>query len=131
MEPNTNTNLNQQMDTNPLGQPSQPVAQSAPATMGTTQPSAPAEMNVQVAPKGKGGNTIALLVILLLLIVGIAGYVVFTKIQLSNEQKSAAENTSVATPQPTATPTLAPESDIEISSPEADLIDLENDAKGL
>jgi hypothetical protein len=136
MEPNTNTNLNQPGGVNPMSQTAQPVTQPGPAPISTgpvQQPPIATQMNNAMAPNGsgKGGKTVALLIILLLLIVGIVGYVIFTKMQTGNSQKNAEENKTVVIPQATLTPTLAPENDLEVGSPEADLVELENDAKGL
>ena len=57
----------------------------------------------------------------------------FAKSQNDKAQKAASNNTSSAlpTPSPTASPTPLPENDLEVSTPEADLLDIEADVKGL
>lgn len=126
MDPNNN----QPLGTNPIQQPvaPQPVATATPPV----EPVAPvAPQNMSENPKKGMGKGIILLVILLLLAVGIAAYILFAKIQLNKAQKITTENTSTVLPTPTLVPTLAPEEDLEVSSPEADLLELEADVKGL
>ena len=115
MDPNNN----QPLETNPTIQ--QPVPVAAPPT------------NVPESTKGKNNKVIISLVILLLLVVGIISYILFAKTQMNNAQKASMENSSVVipSPSPTLVPTLTPEEDLEVASPEADLIDIEADVKGL
>lgn len=122
MDPNTN----QPLETNPIAQPVvQPVSTEASA------PPIPTPASVPENPKGKSNKVIILLVILLLLAVGMIVYALFAKTQMDNAQKKATDNSSIVLPSPTAVPTLAPEEDLEIASPEADLLDLDADVKGL
>jgi len=74
-----------------------------------------------------------LLVILVLLILGIAGYLVFAKNLLNNTQKTATENTSIVIPSVTITPTASPTTadQLEVTSPDADLNAIEMDVQGL
>ncbi|MDO8583150.1 MAG: hypothetical protein Q7R51_01320 [bacterium] len=107
MDPNNN----QPLATNP-------VAQSVPPIM---------------PPTKKNNKAIILLLILLLLVAGMMAYILFAKNKIENAQKATTENNSTIVPSatPTVTPTLTPEEDLEVASPEADLIDLEADVKGL
>jgi uncharacterized protein HemX len=119
--------------TNPLATPSsapvppaQPtIMQSPTSTPMTTPASAPEK------PKGKGGKAIMLVIILILLILGMTAYVLFTRSQIENAEKAATENKTTELSLPTATPTLAPENDLEVTNPDADLKDLEADVSGL
>ena len=113
----------------PVSQPAAPV-QSPPPTPVSEAGSVSSEAS---APKKGMGKGIILLIILLLLVLGIGGYILFAKSQMNNTQKTATDNTSSVLPSPTPTlvPTLAPEEDLEVSSPEADLINIEADVKGL
>jgi uncharacterized protein HemX len=155
MEPNNNTN--QPTEANPLAQPPvQPVVQPAPeeqpivqqpASQPLTQPvesipnpptqpvmnesTSQASTGLSETPKKKSGKGLVLLLILLLLIVGMACYMFFVKNQITKEEKANSESTIIVTPEPTATPTLTPEEDLEIESPEADLQDLNTDSEGL
>ena len=127
MDPNNN----QPVEANPIQQPVAPQ----PAVTPPVQPAAPvAPQNATDGNPKKGmGKGIILIVILLLLVLGMAGYIMFAKSQLDKTQKAPTNNTSSAlpTPSPTASPTPLPENDLEISSPEADIIDIEADVKGL
>lgn len=123
MDPNNN----QPIGTNPQ----QPVAPKPVATP-PLQPVAPdAPQNADGNPKKVVGKGIILIVILILLVVGMAAYILFAKIQMNSSQKTTTDNSSSVMPSPTAVPTLAPEEDLEVASPEADLIDLEADVKAL
>lgn len=126
MEPNNNQPIN----TNPVAQP---VSQSVPATEASLVTPAPEPTVGPEASKGKGNKVIILLVILLLLAIGMIVYILFAKDQLNKVQKEAVENSSVITPSPSPTlvPTLAPEEDLEVASPEADLLELDADVRGL
>jgi uncharacterized protein HemX len=123
MEPDTN----QPLAANPIAQP---AVQPAPAEVSAPPPT-PAPASVPESPKKKNSKVIILLVMLLLLAVGMIAYILFAKNQMNNAQKSVADNSSVITPAPSLSPTLAPENDLEISDPEADLLDLDADVKGL
>lgn len=131
MDPNNN----QPIGTNPLQQPTapQPVApqpvQSPPPTPVSEAGSAP--LSGASAPKKGMGKGIILLVILLLLAVGIIAYILFAGAQMKNNQKTTIDNNSTIAPTATTVPTLAPEEDLEVASPEADLLDLDADLKGL
>ena len=123
MEPNTN----QPLESNPVAQPvAQPVSTEAKVAAST-----PVLASVPEGPKGKNNNVIILLVILLLLVIGIIAYILFAKGQLSNTQKITTDNNSSVLPSPTTVPTLAPQDDLEVLSPEGDIIDIETDVKGL
>lgn len=124
MDPNTN----QPIGTTPV---QQPVAQPVVPTETTPAAPSPASTISPEAPKGKNGKIIILLVILLLLVVGIVTYVLFARAQMNNAQKTTTENKSLVLPTPTTIPTLTPEEDLEVSSPDEDLIDIETDVKGL
>ncbi len=126
MEPN----LNQPTETNPLVQPTTqppvpPVEPAAPIAP------TPAPTNTPETPKGTGRKSAILIIILLLLVIGMAAYILFAKNQVNENQKAATDNSSLELPTPTQVPTPAPEEDLEVASPEADLLDLEADLKGL
>lgn len=134
-------NDNQPINTNPLQQPAapQPVAPTAPPPPQPTTPSTPPAQPIQttvtpqnppITPKSNK-KILILLALLILLIVGIGGYVFFAKNQMNNKQKAATDNQSVVIPTATTAPTVAPEDDLEIASPEADLSDIEQDLQGL
>lgn len=110
-----NPNNNQPINSNPLGQPATP-------------PTAAPQI-----PQSGGKKGIILLIILLILALGMGGYVLFAKNQLNNKQKTAAENTSIAIPTTTITPTVTPATinEVMVASPEADLINIEKDIQGL
>jgi len=151
----------QPIDTNPLGQaavPEQPVIpqptapvmetvppmpQPQPTFTPTPPPPAPEPVApppvtpviptvmMPQAPK-QGSKLPMLLIILLILILGMGGYIMFARNQIEVQQKAATENTSIIVP-PTPTPTLAPATvdDVNIASPEADLNGLDKDVQGL
>lgn len=136
MEPNNN----QPIGTNPAAQPtlqpatspiSPPSASPIVPTESVPAPTNPAPNTPPEAPKGKNSKVIILLVILVLLVVGIVAYVLFARAQMNNNQKTTADNTSSVLPTPTLVPTLAPEEDLGISSPQADLLELDADVKNL
>lgn len=145
MDPNNNQPLG--TNPNPVGQPAvppmQPMEASVPASPqipvappppAPTPPPPPALTNtpdISLAPKAKSSKTIILLVILLLLVIGMIVYILFAKNQMDNTQKAAIDNTSTILPSPTPIPTKSPEADLEVESPEADLIELDADVKGL
>lgn len=123
MEPNKN----QEVNTSPIQQP-------ATSSMTPSLGAVPASSSVQTqgsAPKTSGKKVIILLALLLLLIVGMAVYILFAKNQLGNTQKTTTENSSSVLPSPTRIPTVAPLEDLEISSPEADLLELDANVKDL
>lgn len=122
MDPNNN----QPIATSPVQQPAvQPVPSPAQPVVPTSPQSASEN------PKKGMGKGIILLVILLLLLIGMAAYVLFAKNQMNNTQKTTTDNSSTIIPTPTAVPTLAPEEDLELGSPEGDLLELDADVKGL
>lgn len=124
MDPNNN----QPLGTNPIAQPTPtavPPVEAIPAAP------TPAPTISPEAPKKKNNKAIILLVILLLLVLGMVAYVMFSQNQMNNAEKAATDNSSTVLPTPTAIPTLAPEEDLEVASPEADLLELEADVKGL
>lgn len=125
MDPNTN----QPIGTSPLQQPAVPQAVATPPV----QPAAPivASQNPNENSKKGMGKGIILFVILVLLAIGIVIYILFAKNQMNNTQKTATDNNSSAIPTPTSVPTLAPEEDLEIVNPEADLLELDSDVKSL
>lgn len=126
MDPNNN----QPLGTNPLAQPApQPIAVST--TQPTPDSTSPAPTLSSDGPKGKSNKVVILLVILLLLAVGMIAYAMFAKNQMSNTQKSTTGDSSAVMPSPTLAPTLTPEEDLEINSPEGDLMELDADLKGL
>lgn len=110
-----------------------PIQQAAPAAVPVTAQSAaqPMPTRTSTPPKEKGNKVIILLVILLLLAVGIIVYVLFAKNQMNKAQETTSNNTVLVLPSPTAVPTLTPEEDLEVASPEADLLELEADAESL
>lgn len=124
MEPNNN----QPVEANPVQQLApQPVP---PTEVNPVAPTPEPTISPEI-PKGESGKAIILLVILLLLVVGMVSYVLFTKNQMNNAQKATTDNSSSVMPTPTVVPTLAPEDDLEVGSPEADLLELDADVKGL
>lgn len=123
MEPNTN----QPIGTNPILQP----AASQPVGTPPVQPMPVMPQPVSETPKKDGKKWLILLLILLLLAIGIIAYVLFTRVQMDNAQKTTTDNSSLVLPTPTVIPTLAPEEDLEINSPETDLSDLDADVKAL
>lgn len=128
MDPNTN----QPIETSPMQQPAAPVSpapsQTPPSTPVQQANSASSEASV---PKKSNKKWFILFLILLLLAAGIVAYVLFAKNQMNIAQKETTENSSTVFPTPTLVPTLAPEEDLEVASPEADLLDIELDLKGL
>lgn len=128
MDPNNNQPIN----TNPLQQPAAAPVAPAPAT-----PTPPAQPVQTVAPQNppstpkSNKKILILLLLLVLLIIGMGGYVFFAKNQMDNKQKTSTPIQSVVLPTPTLAPTLAPEEDLEVASPEADLLEIEADLKGL
>ena len=123
MEPNNN----QLAVSNPVAQP---VDQIVP-TEASVPASNPLVASVPEGPKEKNNKVIILLVILLLLVIGMIAYILFAKGQLNKTQKTTIDNSSLVLPSPTTVPTLTPEEDLEVSSPQADLLELEADVKGL
>lgn len=125
MEPNNS----QPIETNPIKQPvMQPAPPTVPAPVVAPNPT---PITTPEPPKGKGSKAIILLVILLLLAVGIIIYILFAKNQMDNVQKAVTENSSTVIPTPTTVPTLTPEENLEVRSPEADLLELDADVKAL
>lgn len=122
MEPNNN----QPLGANAVAQP---VAQVVPTEASAPVPTPQSTMAPE-SPKGKNSKAVILLVILLLLVIGITAYVLFAQSQLNNTQKTTT-NTSIVLPSPTLVPTLAPEEDLEVTDPEADLMEIDEDIKGL
>lgn len=123
MDPNTN----QPIVTNPIQQPAAPQ----PDVTSPVQPTPVSPAPVSETPKKSGKKWLILFLILILLAVGIIAYILFAKNQMNNAQDETTNNTSTVLPTPTVVPTLAPEEDLEATSPEADLLDIEADTKGL
>ena len=125
MDPNNNQQMN-----------NQPAAPQAPAnnsmstqpaqTMQSTQPA-------QAMPP-KNSKRIILLVILLVLLVGMAGYIYFVKQQVTNLPKNTGANTTTVLPSPTLVPTATPPAsaaDVSVDSPVTDLNNVDSDLLGL
>lgn len=140
MDPNNNQPAS--ADTNPLQQalPAQPVVAAPVPSPEPTQPTPPppaAPITAPVAPlapteKPKGNKKLmVLLILLLLLIAGMGVYVFFAQSQIQKTQQVSTDNQSAVIPTATAVPTIAPENDLELASPEADLLDIEKDLQGL
>lgn len=121
---------NQPLQTNPVAQ-SAPQPAAVPASQPTPAAATPLPTASDETSKGKSNKVVILLVILLLLAVGMIFYAMFAKNQMSNTQKAATNDSSAVTPSPTLAPTLAPEEDLEVNSPEGDLMKLDADVKGL
>lgn len=141
------TSINQPAGTNPLQQPSvqtppmpsptmpssaPPVPPTPPASADQySQPSAPPPQHTAT---GHGKRTL-LLFIILLIVLAICGYVIFVKTQADNmKQIPVQPNTSVVVPSNTPIPTAAvPESaeEIEVESPEEDLLDIDTEVNAL
>lgn len=124
MEPN----INQPEGVNPIPQAAPQPVQAPPSTP-VQQASSPSSEGS--APKKGMGKGIILIIILVVLVLGIIAYILFAKNQMNNNQKITTGNTSSVLPSPTTVPTLAPENDLEVVNPEADLSDLDADVKGL
>lgn len=124
MDPNNNQAIQ-----NPIQQP----VSSQPAAIPPVQPAAPVvPQNPEGKPKKGMGKEIILIIILLLLVFGMAAYILFVKIQMKNTQKTTTDNNSSVLPSPTVIPpTIAPEDDLEIGSPEDDLLELDANVKAL
>lgn len=118
-------NNNQPLGVNPVAKPTVAPMQ----TQAGAPPSTP-QATVPESPKGKNSKALILLVVLLVLVIGITAYVLLAQSQLNNTQKTTT-NTSTVLPSPTLVPTLAPEEDLEVSDPEADLMEIDGDIKSL
>lgn len=141
MEPNNNQPIN----TNPFGQPVAPQPAAAPfpssvppqeptPTPIQTAPATPAATAVSSpTPKNGGKKIIALLIILLILALGIGGYVLFAKNQLKSAQKISTENNTSVVPTETIEPTVTPATieGLNVENPDADLKTIESDLQGL
>lgn len=129
MDPNNN----QPLGTSPVQQAApQPVVAPAQPVPAPSQPVVPTSpQNVSENPKKGMGKGMILLVILLLLVLGIVSYVLFAKNQMNNIQKTTTDNNSSVLPSPTLVPTLTPEEDLEVGSPEGDLLELDANVKDL
>lgn len=128
MDPNNNQPIETNSTAQSIPQPATaPMSPQAPTPVAPT----PAPSTPPQAPKGKNSKIIIILVILLLLVVGIVAYVLFAKNLMNNSQKTTTDNSSTVLPTPTLIPTLAPEEDLEVSSPEADLLEIDADVKAL
>ena len=82
-----------------------------------------------------GGKGIILLIIILVLVIGMAAYILFAKNQLNYIQKTSTNSTSVILPSPTlaavASPTPGSVAELNVVSPENDLQSVENDLQTL
>ena len=126
MDPNSS----QPLETNPVAQMA-PQSVAVPPTQPTPLAPTPAPELSPESPKARKSKVTILFVIILLLVVGMIAYVLFAKYQLNKTQKTATDNSSVVIPSPSPSliPTLAPEEDLEVSSPEADLLEIDADIK--
>lgn len=122
MDPNNNQPIN----TSPLGQPVAPQPNVAPPPVPEPVPTP-----MPGIPRNGSKKGIILIIILLILALGMAFYVFFVKNQLSNKQKTSAENTSIVIPTITATATPATVDQVSVASPDADLKAIESDVQGL
>jgi hypothetical protein len=155
MDPNNNQQINTQQPQQPVGIPTQepapaivppptavpvasppvaptpiePVVPAAPPI--TPTPAVPATMPT-TAPKS-GGKGLALLIILLILVLGMAAYVFFVKNQINSEQKTADSAKTVVVPTATITPIPTPASvdEVQVDDPTMDLNALDTDVSGL
>ncbi|MEK7517033.1 MAG: hypothetical protein AAB583_00650 [Patescibacteria group bacterium] len=121
MDPTNSQSINNQQQTIPQPQnPVEPVAQQG--------------MGMQYQNPGmKGANkTVILLVALLIVVVGLAAYLLFTNTINNNSQNTAPTVTPLPSPIPTVTPTPQPtEEDLTIEDPEADIKALDQAASSL
>lgn len=124
-------NLNQPLGANPINPVTQPQVQSVSTEVNTPPTSTPTPMGMPQNPEKKNNKTLILLIILLILTIGMVTYILFAKNQMNKAQKVTVDSSNVLIPSPTLSPTLAPENDLEVSSPEADLQNLENDVNAL
>lgn len=136
MDPNNNQPIGTNPTAQTVPQPAAPAAPATPPVASQTPPSTPVGETTSAspeasAPKKSNKKWFILLLILLLLAAGIAAYVLYAKNQMDNTQKATTQNSSTVLPTPTLIPTLAPEEDLEVASPEADLLDIEADVKAL
>jgi hypothetical protein len=147
MDPNNNQPLGANTAQQPINAQPMQSAESvpptpAPAPVATPQPTPvtpppptpetmPEPTAMPESPKGKGGKVVMLLVILLLLIAGMVTYVLYARNQMKITEEKASQNKTVVIPSPVLSPTLAPQEKLEVSSPEADLQDIEKDVQGL
>lgn len=138
MDPNTNQPLETASPINPVMQPqtqpqAQPLDQPTPTgiNMSPNPNPTPTPTSLPQNPVKKSNKTIILLIILLLLSIGMVAYILFAKNQLNNTQKATTDSSKVVIPSPTLSPTLTPEADLEVSSPEADLLQVEADVQAL
>jgi len=145
MEPNNSNNINQPIGTNPVAQPTiSPIEQTTPVGVGFQQPAAPLQTPVPMVaatpemPKKKGGKAIAILIIVLLMTICMAGYLYFAKNQTVNTKKGTTNNSVVAPTSavaPANNPPPAPQgavgTETEPSNPEEDLQSIETDINGL
>ena len=143
MDPNNNQPIQPTTNTNPPEQPtvnSQPPVTPVEGVVPPIQPTPgippmPPVMPVSMTenPPKKGSKLPLLLVILLLLIIGVGAYVMFTKNQISSEKKAATQTQSTVIPTPTVQPEVTPASvdDVNVASPDADFNTLDKDVQGL
>jgi flagellar basal body-associated protein FliL len=96
----------------------------------TAQPTL-AQLAVEQAetPNKKGGKMMMLIIIVLLLVIGMVAYIIFANSQINQNPTSRTEN--VIKPSPAVSSTMAPEQEIDVSSPEADLQQLDTDVNSL
>jgi hypothetical protein len=116
----------------PTPSPVQPLAQPISNPPPVIDPNAiPAPPVMPESPKGKGGKLILLLIIVLLIVIGMIVYIFYAKNQMKTAEKPIEPNTTVLIPSPKVTPTLTPEEELQVSSPEADLKDIETELEAL
>jgi uncharacterized protein HemX len=143
MDPNNNQTSQPMTNANPAEQPVMPpqapvnpIEGAVPPVQPTTGiPPMPPIMPTTMSqnPPKKGSKLPVLLVILLILILGMGGYVMFAKNQMNTQQKVATENQNTVIPAPTVQPVVTPATvdDVNIASPDADLNSLDKDVQGL
>jgi flagellar basal body-associated protein FliL len=84
-------------------------------------------------PKSGNPKGLILAIVLILLIIGMGYYVFFANDQIKNAQRDSSNNTTVVIPTVTAGPTTTPATvdEVKVSSPDADINDVEKDTQGL
>lgn len=131
MDQNNNQINNQQVNNAQQANSSiqQPVIQPIPQTeVGQATDQQPIQYQ---NPKGKSHKTILLLLILLITVLGLAGYLVYANMNTSAPQAIPASDVQVVLPPTnTPTPTIA-EDDFTIDDPEADIKILDDAAATL
>jgi len=118
MDPNNNQASNQQVNGQAVNNMQQQPVQASQNPVAQATPQQPAVQYQN--PKGNSHKSILLLIILLIMVLGLAGYLVF-----ANMNPAVPQNVPVPTvvaPPPTATPTpTVSEDDFTIEDPEIDI----------